>query len=292
MLEVRNLNKKVNGFSLRDINMTLPDGYICGLIGENGAGKSTLIKVLTGLYKSEQGEITVDGLSMAENEALVKNRIGVILDKCIFESYLTLEKVGRMYGSYYSGFDKRVYEEYLQKFKLSKKSKVKSLSTGMKIKAQLAFSLSYGAKLFIFDEPTAGLDKNFRDEFLNICMELIENGDKSVIISTHITSDLDRIADYIAYMQDGELLFCEEKDRLCDRFRIAKAENYKLKLLPKENVVYMEMGEFGGSAMVKSGTKRLEDGEYKIERLNIKEFMYYVVKGGRENAKKISELFL
>lgn len=296
MLRVEHLDKKLSDgkgtFWLQDISLHLPKGLICGLIGENGAGKTSFIKSLIGLYRLEQGDIFINGFNFTEKEAEVKDMLGLVLDWCYFEQNMTLEQIGTFYGELYSKFDRNQYLKYLMLFNMDKKQKLKRLSIGMKIKVQLAFALSHGAKLFVFDEPTAGLDKEFREEFLNICTDLVSDGEKSILISSHITEDLDRIADYIGYMQKGRMLFFDTKENLCDSFWIVKGENYKCKLIPKKEVVYMEEGKYSTSAMVFAGRRAHIDNGLEKYRPGIKEFMYYLVKGGEENAKAVAEKYM
>lgn len=292
MLKVANVNKSFSGkaFSLNDITLELPAGYICGLIGENAAGKSTLIKVICGLYKQDDkkhGKLEINGFDLRENEAKAKESIGIILDEAIFDNSLTLEKIGRYYGEFYELYNHAKYISYLQKFHLDSSMRLKKLSKGTAIKVQLAFALSHDAKLLIFDEPTAGLDKKFREEFLNICMGLVEDGTRSVFISSHITEDLDRIADYIAYLQEGELLFFDTKENICDKFRLVSGEKYKCNLIRKERIIHIEEGEYSTTALVLNKGTFPEELDIKVP--NIKEIMYYFVKGGKKHAKDICE---
>ena len=296
MLRVEHLDKKLldgkGSFRLQDISLHLPKGLICGLIGENGAGKTSFIKSLIGLYRMEKGNICINGLSLTEKEAEVKDMLGLVLNECYFEQNMTLEQIGIFYGELYSKFDRKQYLEYLMLFSMDKKQKLKRLSIGMKIKVQLAFALSHDARFFIFDEPTAGLDREFREEFLNICTNLVSDGEKSILISSHITEDLDRIADYIGYMQKGKLLFFDTKENLCDNFWFVKGEHYKCKLIPKKEVVYMEEGKYSTSAMVFAGRRAHLDSGLEKYRPNIRELMYYLVKGGEENAKAVAEKYM
>lgn len=264
MLRVHELDKEMSGedrFHLENISFHLPKGYICGLVGENGAGKTTLLRCLMGLYRST-GDIVIDGHNLNSDEAAAREVIAVVGD-----------------------------EGYLERFNLDRKQKYKKLSKGMKIKAQLAFALSYGAKLFLFDEPTAGLDKHFREEFLRLCTELVSDGEKSIIISSHITEDLDRIADYIAYMQAGRLLFFKPKDAACEHFRIVTGPVYKCKMIPREAVVYMEEGTYSSTAMVIRDKCILVDRELQEHTPDIRELIHYLVKGGKENAENIVEKY-
>lgn len=296
MLRVEHLDKKLSDgkstFRLQDISLYLPKGLICGLIGENGAGKTSFIKSLIGLHRLEQGNIYINGFNLAEKEAEIKDMLGLVLGECYFEQNMTLEQIGIFYGELYSKFDMNQYLKYLLAFNMNRKQKLKKLSTGMKIKVQLAFALSHNAKFFVFDEPTAGLDREFREEFLDICTNLVSDGERSILISSHITEDLDRIADYIGYIQKGSLLFFDTKENLCDNFWIVKGEHYKCKLIPKKEVVYMEEGKYSTSAMVFAGRRAHIDNGLEKYRPNIREFMYYLVKGGEENAKAVAEKYM
>lgn len=287
MLRLEHVNKRISSFELKDIHFHLPKGYICGLVGENGAGKTSLIKTIIGLYSMDSGVCNVNELDFATQEAEVKEQFGLILDACMFEKYFSLELVGKYYGPFYKSYDQKVFMQYLKQFDLNPKQKIKTLSKGMLIKLQLAFALSHDAKLFIFDEPTSGMDEDFRKEFYQICANLVADGEHSVLVSTHITEDLDRIADYLAYIQDGELLFFDEKDQILDNFAIVTAENYKLKLLSKDYVIHTEESTYGGTAMmIKQKYKKLDEA-YQSKTPTIQEFMYYMVKGGHSHAKNV-----
>ncbi|MBQ4283147.1 MAG: ABC transporter ATP-binding protein [Lachnospira sp.] len=292
MLKVDGLNKTFYGFSLKNIDLHIPKGYICGLIGENGAGKSTLIKTIIGLYKMEEGSVVVDGMKFDSNEAQIKDMLGIVLDECIYNPGYTPLKIGKLYGPLYTHYEESAYLDWLKKFNVPADKKIKQLSKGMQIKFQLAFALSHKAKLFIFDEPTAGLDSDFRKEFLDICMELIEDGERSILFSTHITEDLDRVADYITFIQDGEILLSMTKEELCSRFVYVQAENYKLKLLKPTSVVHREEGTYGGSALVVNSKQVPLDNDYEKRVPTVEEVMYYFVKGGKAHAKDIIELYV
>ena len=276
MLKVEYLDKtlsnKNNTFKLNNISFTLPKGYICGIIGENGSGKSSLIKCLAGLYRPDNGNIFIQDVPFYENETKNKNMLGLVLDNSFYNQNFTLIQIGRFYGSLYNEFNFNQYLGYLSLFNIDSKIKFKHLSKGMKTKVQISFALSHNAKLFLFDEPADGLDKNSRDEL--------------------ITEDLDRIADYIGYMQNGSMLFFLPKDTLCDKFRIIKGEHYKCQNIPKNKIVYMEKCKYITSTMVKGGNKYSSDKTLEVYKPCIAEFMYYFVKGGKENAKNIAKDFI
>lgn len=294
MLQVNNLDKKLSGtenFHIDNVSLHIPGGYICGLIGENGSGKTTLIRILMGLYNTS-GDVVINGHDMRTDEAAAKDDLAVVFDEGFFQQDMSLEQIGIFYGELYSRFDMSTYLEYLKRFELDKKKRYKKLSKGMKTKAQFAFALSHDAKLFLLDEPTAGLDRHFRDEFLKICADLVSDGSRSILISSHITEDLDRIADYIAYMQDGKLLFVLPKDELCDRFRLVTGEDYKCNLISKDAVVYKEKSEYSTSALVINKKCFLIDRELEVHTPDIREFMHYFVKGGKQNAEAVAKRYL
>lgn len=296
MLKIAHLNKKLEDkkqvFQIEDVTFHLPKGHICGLIGENGAGKTSLIRLICGLYTADSGEIVIDGFSMTENEREAKSKLGLVLDESYYDKNMTLEKIGHYYGNLYENFDTEQYLALLSRFRLDKKQKYKTLSKGTTKKVQQALALSHNAQCFLFDEPTAGLDKEFREEFLKICTELVSDGERSILISSHITGDLDRIADYIGYMQQGKLLFYCTKEYLSDRFRIIMGEDYKIRLINKEAIVYLEKGEYSTSAMVVNSGRFPIDGELESHVPDIREFMYYFVKGGREHAEIVAQKFM
>lgn len=292
MLKIENLNKNLQIFQLKNINMHIPKGYICGLIGENGAGKSSLIKTITDMYRRDSGRVFVDGMEFDENEAAVKDILGLVADWLPYDEGLSALATAKTYGGLYSRFDMNLFLEYLDRFRVPKDKKIKKLSRGMKTKFQLALALSHGAELFLFDEPTAGFDTDFRAEFLNICMDIISDGRKTILFSTHLTKDLDRAADYIAFMQNGELLFTESKEKLLDRFMYVQAENYKLKLIPKNAVVYASEGAYGGSALVANSRRIVLDEAYEKRQPTIGELMYGFVKGGQKHAEDIVKEYL
>lgn len=287
MLIVNQVSKQLNGFALNNISFRLPKGYIMGIIGANGAGKTTLIKTILDLWHKDSGEIIINGMSMdqEENESIIKNKIGVILSDEMYAQNLTARVVGELYGPLYTKFDQEQYLKYLERFDVAKDKKLKFLSKGTKIKFQLAFALSHEAELFLFDEPEDGLDQDFRHEFMDLLLELIEDGKRSVLMSTHITEDLDRIADYITYMKKGKVLFSGEKDTICNRFLIVRAEEYRIKLLPEKSVLYSEKGEYSSMALVKNSKMYPIDCSYEVEHPKIQDIMYYIEKGGTKNVE-------
>lgn len=221
-LELKNVYKNFKEFNLRDISFILPNGKIMGLIGKNGAGKTTTIKLILNMIKKENGEIKVFDKEIIENELEIKKSIGVVFDSNYFVDEWTIDEVEKSISIFYDYWDKNKFNFLLKKFNLSRKKQVKELSKGMQMKLMLACSLSYDAKLLILDEPTSGLDPISRDDLLEILNDYVKDKKHSVLFSTHITSDLDKIADYITYINDGRIIYSGNKEEFINSFKIIK----------------------------------------------------------------------
>lgn len=238
-LEVRNLSKSFDNFHLHNISFTLPKGYIMGLIGPNGSGKTTTIKLILNMLKrsnnSDGGEVKILGFDNIADEQAAKSKIGVVFDANYFSDEWKIPQVERSVSVFYKNWNTHRFSDLLKKFHIPPSKKVKELSKGMQMKLMLACAFSYDAKLLILDEPTSGLDPVSRDELLTILAEYIEDGEHSVLFSTHITGDLERAADYITYIRYGELFFSGGKDEFVDSFRIIKGgrEEYSADLSKK-----------------------------------------------------------
>ena len=227
-LEVKNLSKSFDNFRLHDITFTLPKGYIMGLIGPNGSGKTTTIKLILNMLKRTDGEVKILGMDNIADEQAVKKSLGVVFDSSYFSDEWKVSQVEKSVSVFYENWNTQRFSELLDKFHISSAKKVKELSKGMQMKLMLACAFSYDAKLLILDEPTSGLDPVSRDELLHILSEYIEDGEHSVLFSTHITGDLERAADYITYISYGELFFSGGKDEFVDSFRIVKGGREEL----------------------------------------------------------------
>ena len=222
-IEVQHLNKQFPGFALRDISFTVPGGSIMGFVGENGAGKTTTIKALLGLIKADSGEATLLGLPMAGNEKEVKAQIGVVFDESYFHDNLTLGIIDTMMSRIYGDlWDKAKFAALCNRFKLPAKKAVKTFSRGMKMKLSIAAALAHNPKLLILDEATSGLDPIVRDEILDVFYEFIQDEEHSILFSSHITSDLEKIADYVTFIHEGRVVFSRNKDVLIDEYGIAR----------------------------------------------------------------------
>lgn len=281
IIEVKEVSKRLGSFTLNNITLELPKGYICGLIGPNGAGKTTLLHLILGLYRPEGGSILIDGMSYNDRETQIHDRIGTVLLEDLFDGALTLRQNGDEYGRYYSSYNAQVLEQYLERFGLESGRLFKKLSKGEKLKFQFAFALSHNAKLLVLDEPTGNFDVSFREEFFKILKEFIADGERSVLLSTHLTEDLDRMADYICYLEKGKVIFSGDIEELHDTYRMVAGEDYKVKLLRKEDIIYMEKGKYGTKALVKYRPRCPYDS-LTVTIPTIEELMYFITKRGKK----------
>ncbi|HHY82580.1 MAG TPA: ABC transporter ATP-binding protein [Clostridiales bacterium] len=249
ILEVKNLKKSFKDFTLNNISFSLPKGYITGFIGPNGSGKTTTIKLIFNLLKKDSGEISVFGLDNIVHEKEIKNRIGFVYDENHFYEELTVEEMKRVIAPLYQKWDEEQFKYYMKEFGLSPNKKIKELSRGMKVKFSLAIALSHHAELLIMDEPTSGLDPMVRSEILDILYNLIQDENKGVFFSSHITSDLDRIADYIIMIHKGEILFSTTKEELLERHAIVKGSLSLLNSDMSKNLIGIRKNDYGFDAL-------------------------------------------
>lgn len=279
MIKIEGVTKKLGVFSLKDVSFTVPPGYICGLIGENGAGKTTLLRLLLGLYRPDAGRIEIAGHDISREERAAKNDIGYVLSEELFDRELTLLENAEAYGRYYERYDRERFLDYCGRFELEAKRKLKKHSKGEKLKFQFAFALAHLPKVLLLDEPTSGFDPEFRKEFLRILTEFIRDGEHSVLLATHLTSDLERLGDYITFLHQGKLVFSMDRETLENSFRLVSGEDYKLNLLQKDKVIYKEKGAYGAKALVRHGVRTVYDREVSVDVPTIEDIMYFMMKG-------------
>ncbi|MCF6464478.1 ABC transporter ATP-binding protein [Clostridium sp. Cult2] len=281
ILEVKNLRKEFKNFTLDNINFNLEPGYIMGFIGPNGAGKSTTIKLIMNLLKNNGGEIKVFGKDHIKYEKKIKDRIGFVYDENYYYEDLTINQMKNIVATFYSKWDDNQFNYYIKEFDLNPKAKIKTLSKGMKMKFSLAIALSHHADLIIMDEPTSGLDPVFRREILDILYSIIQDDSKSIFFSTHITTDLEKIADYITFINDGKIIFSKSKDEVLESYSIVKGG---IDLLDRDT-----RKEFIGLRETKVGFEGLTDNADKmkrtfgsnilIEKATLEDIMVYSVRG-------------
>ena len=280
-LEVKNLSKSFEGFQLRDITFTLPKGYIMGLIGPNGSGKTTTIKLILNMLKRTSGEVNILGFDNIVNEQEAKRNIGVVFDANYFSDEWSITQVEKSVSAFYQNWSTQKFSETLNKFHIQSSKRVKELSKGMQMKLMLACAFSYDAKLLILDEPTSGLDPVSRDELLHILSEYIEDGEHSVLFSTHITGDLERTADYITYISYGELFFSGGKDEFIDSFRIVKGGCEELSADLSKKMLGIRKFSTGFEALVKTEDLR-QFAHLNVEPATIDDIVVFTSRKGEQ----------
>lgn len=279
-LEVKNLKKRYGNFQLKDISLTLEEGLIMGFIGPNGAGKSTTIKAILNQIRRDSGEILLWGKDNLRYETELKNRIGVVLDEGHFYGHLNLRRMKEMIAPFYKTWDEREYKRYIADFRLEEDKKISDLSKGMRMKYAIALALSHKADLLIMDEPTSGLDPMVREELLELLRRMIQNENKSVFFSTHITSDLDKVADRIALINDGKLLFNCPKDELLDSHTIVKGPLAALTGEAEALFVGYHKNDYGFEALTtdRTAARRVLGERAVFERPTVEDLMLYYVR--------------
>ena len=279
-IELSHINKSFGDFAIRDLNLMVPSGTICGLVGENGAGKSTTIRLLMGAMRPDSGTASVLGTDVFSPEFReVKEDIGVVLDEAYFPESLNAIQVGKIMAATYRQWDQGLYDGYLKRFDLPPKKQFKDFSRGMRMKLAIAVALSHQPKLLVLDEATAGLDPIVRDEVLDIFNEFTREEDHSILISSHILSDLEKLCDYIAFIHKGDLLFCEEKDRLLEEYGIFEDSRENLDCLQPEAIVAREESRYGGvRALVK---RDLAPTGFRMEKPTVEDVVLFLVKGAK-----------
>ncbi|MBS4534110.1 ABC transporter ATP-binding protein [Clostridium sp. D2Q-14] len=277
ILEVKNLRKDFKDFSLKDISFSVEKGFITGFIGPNGAGKSTTIKLIMNLLKKDNGEIKIFGLDNVKNEVDIKNRIGFVYDENHFYGELTISEMKKIISPLYENWEEDIYNKYLEKFNLPSNKKIKKLSKGMKMKFSLIIALSHQAELFIMDEPTSGLDPIVRSELLDILSYIIQDENKGVFFSTHITSDLDRIADCIVLLNKGEIVLNDTKDDILDDYTIIKGDKKTLQNISDTDFISIKENKFGFEGLIRKEKifNKFSKQNIVTEKPNLEDIMLY-----------------
>lgn len=277
-IELKGVTKRYEGFTLDHINFEVPKGCIMGFIGQNGAGKTTTIRSLLNITDIDEGEIKLLGLDHIKDETEIKRRIAVVFDELPFHDIFNAKDMARIFEGLYPEWDNAVYSQYLERFQLPIKKKIGQFSKGMKMKLQIACALSHNAELLVMDEATTGLDPVVRDEILHIFMEYMQNGERSVLMSSHITSDLEKIADSIAFIDKGRLLLTGYKDEIIEKHGILKCSKEELSELDKSDIVSVRINSYGAEVMLSDR----ETAAYKyngaiIDPASLDDIMLYYV---------------
>ena len=278
VLELRGVGKRYEGFALEDISLTLPPGVIMGLIGPNGAGKSTIVRLILNLVHRDRGDLRVFGLDAARDEAAVKARIGFVHEVPTFYPHLTIAGIGALVAPFYPRWDKPRFTQLLKDFDLPPRKRFERLSRGMRTKVALALALSHHAELLVLDEPTSGLDPVFRRELVERLTTYIGDEGASVLLSTHLTADLERTADYITFLQDGRLVFSSTRDEVMDGWALVKGP---LALLDDDTRAWLKgvevgpLGFVGVSDDVTAARRRFAGQNVVVERPSLEDIMFY-----------------
>ena len=275
VLEIRNLTKSYPGFMLDNLNLTLPSGCIMGLIGENGAGKSTTIKLILDMIHKDSGSITILGKDNTDSIELTKEDIGVVMDEVGIPECLTVKQVGNVMQHTFRNWNDAEYARLVQKLALPDKKQFKELSRGMKMKLGIAIALSHNAKLLLLDEATSGLDPVVRDEVVEMFSDFTRDENHSILISSHIVSDLEKLCDYVAFLHKGKLLLCEEKDQLLAEYGLIHCTSEELQNLPVEAIKYKKENPYGIEAMV---LRSAVPAGVNVSPISIEELFVFMVK--------------
>lgn len=275
ILTVKNLSKTYPKFHLNHVSFTLERGYIMGFIGRNGAGKTTTLKSMMGLVHPDTSEVFLDDLDCSSHEFECKQRIGFVLGGVDYYIKKKLKTITDVTKRFYKNWDHVAYEGYLKRFELDPEKRIDELSAGMRVKYSLALALSHHAELLILDEPTSGLDPVSRDDLLDLFQELIQDGDKSILFSTHITSDLERCADYITYIKDGNILFSEDKETFLERYIEISGKSDQLTPELEKQLIGLRKHRFGFEGLVPS-TLDLDLSVFEQSKPNLESIMIHL----------------
>lgn len=254
-IEIKGIGKKYAQFTLDNVSFTFPCGTVMGFIGENGAGKSTTIKAILGLMKPDSGEITVLGEDSRQLSQEAKEKIGVVFDGLTFPNTLNAIQLDKIMANIYKSWSSETFFGYIRRFELPLKKKFKTFSRGMEMRLGIAAALSHNPQLLVLDEPTSGLDPVMRSEILDIFLEFMQDESHSILLSSHITSDLEHIADYITFIHKGKVVFTEERNEMHDKYRIIKCSEEQLAQIDKADIIGMRKTRFCCEALTENAEK-------------------------------------
>lgn len=277
-IEIKGLTKKYDGFTLDNVSFDVPKGSIMGFIGQNGAGKTTTIRALLNIIKTDGGEIKLLGLDSIKDEYTIKERTAVVFDELPFHDSFTGKALSKMFTGLYGAWDEKRFLELCARFSLPMNKKLGKFSKGMKMKMQIATALSHGAELLIMDEATTGLDPVVRSEILDMFREYLMDGDKSILMSSHITSDLEKIADCVTFIDKGRILLTGYKDDILDSHGIIKCTKAEYKEIAPEDFISARVNDFGAEVM--TADKSAASAKYSgavIEKTTLEEIMLFYV---------------
>lgn len=279
LLTIENLHKRYPAFELKDVTFSLPKGYIMGFIGINGAGKTTTMKSMLNMVHADSGSVHILGKEFISHEIELKKEIGIMFGDMDYYPKRQVKTVTQVVKRFYDNWDDSLYASYCRQFNIDQEKELSELSAGMRTKYSLALALSHHARLFILDEPTSGLDPAARDSLLEIFQELVEDGQKSVLFSTHITSDLEKCADYITYIHDGRIIACDTKDAFISAYTMVKGTTEQLDDSLKDQMIAYKQHKFGFSGLMRYGDhQELLDSSLTFEIPTLDDIMIYYAK--------------
>ena len=279
ILEIKGLNKSYEGFSLKDVSFSVPRGYIMGFVGQNGSGKTTTIRSILNMAHKDSGEIKIFGLDSVKDSIAIKEKLGVVFDSLYFAEHLTVKQIESQLKPFYNDWSSEEFFDRIRSFDLPTDKPVGDFSKGMKMKLMIAAALSHNAELIILDEPTSGLDPVARDELLDILTEYIENENRGVLFSTHITADVERIADYVTVLHNGKVWFTGTKDELLEKYVIIKGDAAELPDNIKEKCIGFHGYRNGFDALLDSSFAKGLPGSIESEKASFDEILVYIAKG-------------
>ena len=285
-IEIKDLTKKYDGFMLDNISFNVPKGSIMGFIGQNGAGKTTTIRLLLNLIKKDSGSIRMFGLDNTEHEKEIKSKISAVFDELPFHDMLNANQLSVILSGIFPDWDKNTFNNYLDRFALPRKKRFGEFSKGMKMKLQIAASLSHGARLLIMDEATTGLDPVVRNEILDIFLEFLQDESNSILLSSHITTDIEKIADRVTFIDKGRILLSENRDETVENHGVIKCTKAQYKDIDREDFISARLTDFGAEVMVSSKEKAAKKySGLTIDNTTLEEIMLFYVRRERKEWK-------
>ncbi len=277
ILEVSGISKNYGDFRLEDVSFSLPKGYIMGLIGPNGAGKTTIIKMIMNLVMKQNGAITIFNKDHQKFEVEIKKRIGFVYDTPSYYEHLNLKQFKNTIAPFYENWDESTFIDIVHRFNLPLNKKLKKFSKGMAMKSSIVIALSHNADFIIMDEPTSGLDPVVRRELLDFLRELMQDENKSILFSSHITTDIEQVADFITYVHDGKIIFSKTKDDVFEQYAIVKGGNDLLNDETRKSFVGIRTGEFGFEGLTKDRgfTENVFGKNVVYDKASLEDIMFY-----------------
>jgi ABC-2 type transport system ATP-binding protein len=277
---IKNLTKRYHDFTLDNVSFHVPMGSIMGFVGENGAGKTTTIKAILDLIHTDGGEVQVLGTDARVMTKEIKSQIGVVFDGSNLHENMHVKNINTIMKNIYPGWDEKIYAAYVKKFELPEKKIIKEYSRGMKMKLSIAIALSHHSKLLILDEATSGLDPMVRDEILDLFLEFIQDEDHTILLSSHIISDIEKIADYVTFIHKGKIVFSESKDELIYQYGLVHCRKEDVAGLDRSYIVGIRENSFGAEVMIRNKDAFQKSyHQYTAERTSIEEIMLFVSRG-------------